>query len=101
MSTAFSDIYAIVRRIPAGRVATYGQIALLAGNVRWSRVVGYAMRACRDASIPCQRVVLKGGRLSEAFGVGGADEQAMLLSLEGVSFLADGRVDMRSCAWRP
>ena len=55
---SFDRIYAVVRRIPPGKVATYGQVALLAGNPRWSRVVGYALHVNPDpAGIPCFRVV--------------------------------------------
>ena len=92
MEHTFEHIYQIVREIPFGQVATYGQIAALAGNPRWSRVVGYAMRACSDSSVPCHRVIYKGGNLSDAFGWGGAEEQAMLLRAEGVSFCSDGYV---------
>lgn len=62
---AFDRIYAVVRRIPRGRVATYGQVALLAGNPRWSRVVGYALHVNPDPEgIPCFRVVNRLGETS-------------------------------------
>lgn len=62
---AFDRIYAVVRRIPRGRVATYGQVALLAGNPRWSRVVGYALHVNPDPEgIPCFRVVNRLGKAS-------------------------------------
>ena len=101
MGDCFCRIYEIVKKIPRGKAATYGQIATLAGNPRWARVVGYAMRACGDPAVPCRRVVMKDGRLSEGFGRGGAAEQGLLLRGEGVRFLADGRVDMAKCGWRP
>ena len=100
MQTVFEHIYEIVKRIPEGRVASYGQIALLAGNPHWARVTGYAMRACTSAAVPCHRVVHKDGGLSAAFGAGGAAEQRARLSAEGVTFLSDGRVDMARCGWR-
>ncbi|MDO5111553.1 MAG: MGMT family protein [Clostridia bacterium] len=100
MQPAFQHIYEIVKQIPQGRTASYGQIALLAGNPRWARVTGYAMRACGDNAVPCHRVVHKDGRLSPSFGVGGAAEQRARLLAEGVAFLPDGRVDMARCAWR-
>lgn len=59
-SNSFCAIWDIVRCIPEGRVSTYGRIARLAGNPRWARVVGYAMRACRDGSVPCHRVLHRG-----------------------------------------
>ena len=70
----FEKIYEQVRKIPKGRVASYGQIALLAGNPRLSRVVGYALHANPDPDTsPCHRVVTKNGKLSSAFAFGGSD----------------------------
>ena len=60
-------VYALVRQIPPGQVATYGQLALLLGNPRMSRAVGTALSACRDDSVPCHRVVSRLGGLSNAF----------------------------------
>lgn len=94
-------VYALVRQIPRGSVASYGQIAALSGNPRRSRVVGSAMRTCADPSVPCHRVVYRDGRLSSSFGAGGANEQTALLKSEGVPFLADGRVNMKRCTIRP
>ena len=92
---SFTRIYDRVARIPRGRVATYGQIAALAGNPPWSRVVGYTLHVNpRPGVIPCHRVVKKDGSLSEAFAFGGENEQRALLEAEGVGFLPDGRVDM-------
>ena len=97
----FERIYEQVRRIPRGRVASYGQIALLVGNPRLSRVVGYALHVNPDpATVPCHRVVKKDGTLSEAFAFGGREEHARRLAAEGVRFLPDGRVDMEKYAVR-
>ncbi|MEA4911302.1 MAG: MGMT family protein [Oscillospiraceae bacterium] len=97
----FERIYDVVRRIPAGRVATYGMVALAAGNPRWSRVVGYALHVNPDpAHIPCFRVVNRFGACSGSFAFGGADAQRRLLEADGVSFLPDGRVDLSRCLWR-
>ena len=101
MPTAYEYIYDAVKRIPPGRVATYGQIAAIIGSPRAARVVGHAMRLCSDPAVPCRRVVKKDGALSECFGSFGAREQEMLLCAEGVTFLPDGRVDMARCGWRP
>ena len=91
--TVFSRIYDVVRKIPRGRVATYGQIAALAGNPRWARVVGYALHVNPDPdSIPCYRVVNRLGRVSSAFVFGGGNRQRELLEAEGVEFDEDGRV---------
>ncbi len=91
----FEKIYEVVKSIPRGKVATYGQVALLAGNPRWARVVGYALHVNPDpASIPCYRVVNREGRVSEAFAFGGGNVQRELLEAEGVVFEPDGRVDL-------
>ncbi len=89
-------IYDVVCQIPPGRVATYGQVAMLAGNPRWSRVVGYALHANpRPGQIPCHRVVDRFGRVSSAFAFGGQNRQIELLQQEGVEFTPDGRVDLK------
>ncbi len=96
----FERIYAVVQTIPKGKVATYGQVALLAGNPRWARVVGYALHVNpKPGVIPCHRVVTKDGRTSPAFAFGGSDMQRTLLEEEGVTFLPDGRVDMNRHRW--
>ena len=96
----FERIYAVVQTIPKGKVATYGQVALLAGNPRWARVVGYALHVNpKPGVIPCHRVVTKDGRTSPAFAFGGSDMQRTLLEEEGVTFLPDGRVDMDRHRW--
>ena len=63
----FEKIYDIVRKIPAGKVATYGQIAHLLGNPRLSRVVGYAMHSCLYDDVPCHRVVNRFGQFAKSF----------------------------------
>ena len=98
----FDRIYEVVRRIPRGFVASYGQVAALAGNPRWSRVVGYALHVNPDPKgIPCYRVVTKDGRLSEAFAFGGVNVQRELLLRDGVGFTPDGRAIMEKYRWRP
>ena len=99
MKNSFELIYDVVRRIPRGRVATYGQIAMLAGNPRWSRVVGYALHVNPEPGIiPCHRVVNRFGEPSSAFAFGGVNEQIALLQKEGVEFV-DGRVDLGKYIW--
>lgn len=99
MKNSFELIYDVVRRIPRGKVATYGQVAMLAGNPRWSRVVGYALHVNPDPdSIPCYRVVNRLGEPSSAFAFGGINEQILLLKADGVEF-TDGRVDLRKHLW--
>ena len=99
MKNSFELIYEVVKRIPRGRVATYGQIAMLAGNPRWSRVVGYALHVNPEPGvIPCHRVVNRFGEPSEAFAFGGVNEQIALLQNEGVEFTG-GRVDLKRYLW--
>ncbi len=99
MKSSFELIYDVVRRIPRGRVATYGQVAMLAGNPRWSRVVGYALHVNPEPGvIPCHRVVNRFGEPSSAFAFGGVNEQIALLENEGVTF-TDGRVDLEKYLW--
>lgn len=102
MASTFDVIYDIVRRIPRGKVATYGQIAALAGNPRLSRAVGYALHVNPDpAHIPCFRVVNREGRVSPAFAFGGENRQIALLEAEGVTFTREGYVDMEKHRWEP
>ena len=99
MKNSFELIYDVVKKIPRGKVATYGQVAALAGNPRWSRVVGYALHVNPDPkTIPCFRVVNRYGEPSAAFAFGGVNEQIALLQEEGVTFI-DGRVDMKAHQW--
>lgn len=100
--TVFQKIYETVKLIPKGKVATYGQIAALAGNPRWSRVVGYALHVNPDPkTIKCHRVVDRNGRLSKAFVFGGINEQAELLRREGVAVSEDNTVDLSVYLWKP
>lgn len=96
----FERIYTVVRAIPAGRAATYGQVARLAGNPRWARVVGYALH-CAPPDVPCHRVVNRFGGLSPAFEPSGKETHRLLLLAEGAPFLADGCVDLSRCQWEP
>ena len=92
--TTFDKVYAAVRLIPRGSVATYGQIAAAIGNRRLSRVVGYAHVNPEPGVIPCHRVVKRNGEVSSAFAFGGANRQVELLKAEGVGFLDGSHVDM-------
>ena len=93
-------IYEAVKKIPYGRVATYSQIARIAGNSRMSRAVGNALHKNPDPdNIPCFRVVDSKGSLAGGFAFGGAEVQAKLLEAEGV-VLSDGRVDLNKYQWQ-
>ena len=91
----FEKIYEVVKSIPKGKVATYGQVALLAGNPRWARVVGYALHINPEpGAIPCHRVVNREGKVALGFAFGGEGVQRQLLESEGIVFESDGRIDL-------
>ena len=98
----FEKIYEQVKKIPRGKVATYGQIALMAGNPRWSQIVGYALHVNPEPGIiPCHRVVRKDGRVAKSFAFGGENVQRDMLLNEGVIFLDDITVDLEKCRYIP
>ena len=98
----FEKIYDVVKAIPKGKVATYGQVAAMAGNPRWSRVVGYALHVNPDPeSIKCYRIVDRNGNLSKAFVFGGITAQAELLKKDGVNVREDNTVDLSVYLWKP
>ncbi len=98
---AFNDsVYELVRQIPEGRVASYGQVARLVGRPRNARFVGFALHVNPEPGvIPCHRVVFRDGSLAPGFAFGGEGEQRRLLLAEGIEFLPDGRVDMERFRW--
>ncbi len=100
MSTLNERVYDVVMKIPKGCVATYGQVAALAGNPRAARAVGFALhRNPRPGVIPCHRVVFKNGSICTGFAFGGYEVQRQLLIDEGVKFLDETHVDMKLCAF--
>jgi methylated-DNA-protein-cysteine methyltransferase-like protein len=100
MRGTYERIYEVVRRIPRGRVATYGQIARLAGLQNQARLVGYALHALAQDSVPWQRVINARGEVSRR-GMNGPDEaQRTLLEEEGVRFDLRGRVDLSRYGWK-
>lgn len=100
-SNLYHKIYEIVADIPEGKVATYGQIAWIAGRPNAPRVVGYAMsRVPADLDLPCHRVVNKAGAMAPDHVFGGEQSQRSLLEEEGVTFLVNGCIDMKKCQWR-
>ena len=101
-SSNWDRIYAVVARIPAGRVATYGQVAALAGLGRAARQVGYALHALPEGSdLPWQRVINSRGEVSPRALPGWDGYQRHLLEEEGVAFDAAGRVDLGRFLWDP
>jgi methylated-DNA-protein-cysteine methyltransferase-like protein len=98
---SYRRIYAVVRRIPRGRVATYGQVALLAGLPRAARQVGYALHALSGSStVPWHRVINASGRISLPPGAGGV-EQRLRLVADGVAVDQGGAVSLARHQWRP
>ncbi len=101
----YERIYATVREIPEGQVATYGQIASLAGLPGHARQVGYALFALRgDAvheDVPWHRVVNARGEISARSEPGPEPLQKAMLEAEGVVFDARGRIDLRRFRWHP
>ncbi len=94
--TRFNEqVYSIVDKIPYGKVVSYGQIAWMLGRPRCARLIGRAMRNCPEG-LPWQRVVRTDGSIA---GGGHPEIRRALLDAEGVPFLSDGRVDMKSCLW--
>ncbi|MBP5163325.1 MAG: MGMT family protein [Spirochaetales bacterium] len=102
MASFFCErIYQIVRQIPKGKVATYADIATLAGNSRLARAVGNALHVNPyEGDVPCHRVVNSKGMLALHFGFGGLEGQRRRLLAEGVN-VTYGRVDLKAYRWNP
>ncbi|UCE01392.1 MAG: MGMT family protein [Candidatus Latescibacterota bacterium] len=99
--STYATIYAVVRRIPRGRVATYGQVAALARLPGHARQVGYALHALPDASgVPWHRVINAQGRVSRRAEPGWEELQRQLLEGEGVRFDSGGRTSLVRFGWR-
>lgn len=105
-TSTYARIYAVISRVPKGRVATYGQIAGEAGLPGQARMVGYALSALPEGSrVPWHRIVNAAGRIS--LRSGGADGRPMdkiqrfLLEKEGVRFSDSGAILLRKFRWRP
>jgi len=98
----YHRIYRIVRHIPRGRVATYGQVARLAGLARQPRLVGYALHALPSTTtVPWHRVINARGMVSLRASGGAALTQRLLLEREGVAFDGRGRVSLERFRWQP
>lgn len=98
----YDAVYRVVRKIPRGRVMTYGQIATILGAPRAARAVGYAMRASgRRDDVPWQRVINRKGRISARSEVERPLIQKMLLESEGVKFDETESCDLNTYRWEP
>ncbi len=95
----FARVYALVARIPPGKVMTYGQIASVLGGRCSARYVGYAMAGAPEG-LPCHRVVNRKGAMAPGLIFGGAAHQRRKLEDEGVVFRENGCIDLGQCLWR-
>lgn len=95
----FGQVYEIVKKIPIGKVMTYGQIAEMLGT-RDARRVGWALHGNSDRDVPCHRVVNKDGQVALNYAFDGWQEQKRKLVEEGVRFRDEMRVDLEECLWR-
>ena len=101
-SPEYAAYYRVVRRIPSGRVMTYGDVAIAAGRPGQARRVGYALHALKDARVPWWRVINAQGGISLRGGFGeGAERQRARLEAEGVELVLDGRVPLGRYRWWP
>ena len=96
----FFDIRQVVKRIPKGKVTSYGAIARFLGT-RDNRLVGWAVYGNQDPTIPCHRVIQKNGSLSKRYSLGGFPEQKRRLLREGVTFVGENKVDLEKHFWEP
>ncbi|MCG8460148.1 MAG: MGMT family protein, partial [Holophagales bacterium] len=96
----YERIYAVVRRIPEGRVATYGQVAVLAGLPGHARQVGYALHASDEEDLPWQRVINAKGEVSPRSMPGYEGLQRAMLEAEGIELDDKGRVSLDRYRWR-
>lgn len=100
MESYFQKVYELVSHIPKGKVTTYGQIALLIGDSKNARVVGWAMKAApKELKLPCHRVLKKTGELAPEHAFGDKNLQKILLEGEGITFLKNDCVDMKKHFW--
>lgn len=101
-SDFWTRVYAVVRRIPEGRVTTYGRIARALGAARSARMVGWALNSLpADSDVPAHRVVNRNGQLSGAHHFGPPEVMRHLLEEEGVTFVSDDAVDLAVHLWDP
>lgn len=95
-----TKIYALAKQIPKGKVATYGQLAKMAGSPGASRAVGMCMSTNKTPeTVPCHRVVASNGKLT-GYAFGGVKKKQEILEKEGIKFIGD-KVDLTSSQWNP
>ena|SRR3990167_8324230 len=94
------EVYQLVRKIPKGKVSTYGLIAEMLGKRRWARQVGWTLHQNTGPKTPCHRVVDRNGRLAPNFAFDGAVEQRRRLEAENVEFRDKMHVALSKCLWK-
>jgi methylated-DNA-protein-cysteine methyltransferase-like protein len=100
--TFFEEVYNIVKKIPKGRVATYGQIARILGNPRKAKIVGWALHTNPyNDGMPCHRVVNSKGELSGCEAFGGFEQHKKMLEDEGIIFDNRGIINLQTYLWKP
>ncbi len=100
MEGFFERVYSVIRQIPQGKVATYGDVARLCGNPRMARQVGWALHCNpQPGTNPCHRVIFADGSVCTGFAFGGKDVQKSLLEAEGVEVSEDYKVDLKKYRW--
>ncbi len=96
----FEQVYEVVRSIPVGKVAMYGQVATIMNKGKITpRIVGFALHANRDPDTPCHRVVDRNGRLAPNFAFNGSKEQRRRLKAEEVEFIDENHVNLDKHKW--
>src|SRR3990167_1194539 len=96
-----NKVYGLVKRIPEGKVLTYGEVARIVGMPRYARQVGWALHQNKpNSGVPCHRVVDRNGRLAPNFAFDGALEQYRRLVLEGVEFVDSMHVNLGESLWQ-
>jgi methylated-DNA-protein-cysteine methyltransferase-like protein len=94
MKGVFERIREVVKKIPRGKVVTYGKVAEFL-NLRDIRMIGWALYGNRDSKIPCHRVVKKDGFLAKNYSLGGWKEQKRRLEKEGIEFIKENQVNLK------
>jgi methylated-DNA-protein-cysteine methyltransferase-like protein len=100
MKGVFVKVHAYTKKIPVGKVTTYGEISNHLG-VNNPRIVGWAMHANKDKNVPCHRVVNREGKVSDSYAFDGWEAQKVKLVKEGVEFISEKRVDLSKYLWNP
>lgn len=98
----FKKVYAMCRKIPSGKVATYGQIAFLIGSPRAARQIGWALHCCPiSEKVPCHRIINRYGKLYKNYMFENSDIQKQLLIEEGIQVDDNNSVDLKKYQWNP